>query len=764
MVLLNKIKIRFLLFSLMIFFSNVPVNAEWWYGNIAGYQIGRKTLDLCKFAIIDSHSRFGIGTTLFSYYYPENKLTYERYDRYTYYDESGGGNYREGWRRTSGEADWGLGVIFPLELYFVPYSWKAGNSFYSKNNDGVGTLYFYGTFSWWAATMGSDEFVDSFDIGGTLGSFFSDIGIGINLSKILTFKIGHQTISTPNFAYDYDYDYNYKIKGYDENKWTVGIDIYLGGWEQSNYESRTYGFIPWIAEPIREAKDERERAKPVIYSIKPEKGTAGTEVKFIGSNFRSEEKATSVYFNNVKANIEKLASDYIIAKVPAGVASGEAEVKIETSKGASNTEKFFVVPSKPPRLSITNLTFNDEDGDKILSAMEKGKIVFNIVNSEGAGESFGIKVKPKIADSKLDLKYSSVIEVGDVYPAKDKKVEIPVSAGLDLPPGQAEFLIQLEEANGFNPEPVKIRFQTHKLEPPKIELAEVKIDDGFYPDKRDKLSVGNNNGVIELGESVEIVATIINNGTGPTKNSVANIICNEAQINLLTPIEKDLGNIEPSDKRQIQFAFSITKRYSGTQLLPIKLVVNDERERFNTELPVKLSLGKKYSQLEVVDIQGIVPQAKPFKIVSAVPKTETTQNVIKITNLAVADFAGKNVSQADASIVTDFLRTELVNMRKFNIVEKGNMDKILAEAAFQQTGCTEVGCAVQIGKVLNVGQMIIGTLSKLVDTYHVTVSLVDVETGLMLTSETEHTKSADKLNKIAKELAKKLAKTMEKGF
>ena len=53
-------------------------------------------------------------------------------------------------------------------------------------------------------------------------------------------------------------------------------------------------------------------------------------------------------------------------------------------------------------------------------------------------------------------------------------------------------------------------------------------------------------------------------------------------------------------------------------------------------------------------------------------------------NFAVADFSGKNVSHTDASIVADMIRTELVNIGQFNVVEKANMEKILAEAAFQQ--------------------------------------------------------------------------------
>ncbi|MBN1385300.1 MAG: PorV/PorQ family protein [Elusimicrobia bacterium] len=126
-------------------------------------------------------------------------------------------------------------------------------------------------------------------------------------------------------------------------------------------------------------------------------------------------------------------------------------------------------------------------------------------------------------------------------------------------------------------------------------------------------------------------------------------------------------------------------------------------------------------------------------------------------NIAVADFAGKNVSQADASIVADFLRTDLVNTGVYTVIEKANMDKVLAEAAFQQTGCTTSECAVQIGKILNVKQMVVGSLSKLMDTYYITVNLVEVQTGKILASYDQEAMTAKQLKTACKTLAGKLA-------
>jgi curli biogenesis system outer membrane secretion channel CsgG len=114
-------------------------------------------------------------------------------------------------------------------------------------------------------------------------------------------------------------------------------------------------------------------------------------------------------------------------------------------------------------------------------------------------------------------------------------------------------------------------------------------------------------------------------------------------------------------------------------------------------------------------------------------------------NMAVAEFEGNNVSQADASTAANFLRTELVKDGHFKIVEREEMDKILSEAAFQQTGCTDSSCAVKMGKLLNVQQMILGSVSYIMGSYVINVNIVDIETGQVLNSEKVTTGSLKKL-------------------
>ncbi|MBU4444266.1 MAG: CsgG/HfaB family protein, partial [Candidatus Marinimicrobia bacterium] len=56
-------------------------------------------------------------------------------------------------------------------------------------------------------------------------------------------------------------------------------------------------------------------------------------------------------------------------------------------------------------------------------------------------------------------------------------------------------------------------------------------------------------------------------------------------------------------------------------------------------------------------------------------------------NLAVVDFANEGVSVNDAKIVTDRVRTALVDYNLFEVVERDKLDNILEEQGQQLSGC-----------------------------------------------------------------------------
>jgi TolB-like protein len=106
----------------------------------------------------------------------------------------------------------------------------------------------------------------------------------------------------------------------------------------------------------------------------------------------------------------------------------------------------------------------------------------------------------------------------------------------------------------------------------------------------------------------------------------------------------------------------------------------------------------------------------------------------KKNTVAVLDFEGIGVSKNEASILTERFRSELVNTQAFIVIERGQMDEILSEMGFQQSGCTSSECMVEIGQMLNVHNMVGGTIGKIGNVYTLDVRMIKVETSQILGS------------------------------
>ena len=85
--------------------------------------------------------------------------------------------------------------------------------------------------------------------------------------------------------------------------------------------------------------------------------------------------------------------------------------------------------------------------------------------------------------------------------------------------------------------------------------------------------------------------------------------------------------------------------------------------------------------------------------------------------IAILDLQAQGVSDITAKTVSDLLRTELFNTKLFIVVERQQMDSVLKEQGFQQSGCTETECAIQVGKLLSARKMLIGSVNKLGEAY-----------------------------------------------
>ena len=106
------------------------------------------------------------------------------------------------------------------------------------------------------------------------------------------------------------------------------------------------------------------------------------------------------------------------------------------------------------------------------------------------------------------------------------------------------------------------------------------------------------------------------------------------------------------------------------------------------------------------------------------------------TNIAVIDLDPTSISKNESQFLSDRLRTELFETGKFQVVEREKMNAILDEQGFQQTGCTSVECAIEIGQLLNVSVMVAGSIGKIEEIYSLSIRMIDVQTGAIIRTAT----------------------------
>jgi len=107
-------------------------------------------------------------------------------------------------------------------------------------------------------------------------------------------------------------------------------------------------------------------------------------------------------------------------------------------------------------------------------------------------------------------------------------------------------------------------------------------------------------------------------------------------------------------------------------------------------------------------------------------------------NLAVYEFEPRGVSTIEAQVISDRIRIEIGKLGEYNIIERGLMEEVINEQAFQLTGaCTEASCLVEVGRMLAVHYIVGGSVSKIGNLFTIDARMIDVESGEIVNSVVE---------------------------
>jgi hypothetical protein len=106
----------------------------------------------------------------------------------------------------------------------------------------------------------------------------------------------------------------------------------------------------------------------------------------------------------------------------------------------------------------------------------------------------------------------------------------------------------------------------------------------------------------------------------------------------------------------------------------------------------------------------------------------SAQNNLPSATLAILDLEANGVSPSLAAILTERLNQFFYDQRRYRLVERNHLQKVLREQSFQHSGLCGESCT-ELGKLLGVRQLMLGSVSKVGNLYSLNLRLVDVTNG-----------------------------------
>jgi len=225
----------------------------------------------------------------------------------------------------------------------------------------------------------------------------------------------------------------------------------------------------------------------------------------------------------------------------------------------------------PPKLQA-EVSFSEPSGNNYLDANETGILKIAVSNT---GQGAGYNVTAALSGTNTnELDFSPRTLLGDVAPGEIKSLEIPLKARYKIPADTVRLNCNIQEANGFNLDPMMIRFETR---PYLVKLVKTGI----------QIIDQSGNGMIEPEEIVEVSVRVQNQGTSQARD-----------VRAALRLDQNVFFVGKDTKERVQ-QFAIGDLSEGEYKdLNIKIYTNNVA----TEVPVFLTISEYYREWGAVNV------------------------------------------------------------------------------------------------------------------------------------------------------------------
>jgi len=217
--------------------------------------------------------------------------------------------------------------------------------------------------------------------------------------------------------------------------------------------------------------------------------------------------------------------------------------------------------------------------------------------------------------------------------------------------------------------------------------------------------------------------------------------------------EKNLAERKQHEKEQEELALQQKEMEEQIQkeaeLAQKQKEIEEENKRLEKEREKKekaelaameKEIQKKQRELEK-ERKKLEEQKKRKSNISKLPLGALTYDPNAVTqvgsrlSVAVLTFASNEKAQNLAESVTEKLVTQLVNLRRFRVIERSALDKIMEEQKLGLTGFVDEETAVKLGKLAGADIIILGRINLEVGFAKVSARGIDTETSELIVAK-----------------------------
>lgn len=194
-----------------------------------------------------------------------------------------------------------------------------------------------------------------------------------------------------------------------------------------------------------------------------------------------------------------------------------------------------------------------------------------------------------------------------------------------------------------------------------------------------------------------------------------------------------LYELKEHAKAEQQLQLSLRQSYSARAM--------EYLQKITGGTPVLPPLKPRIEQREE-DVESIEPKPQKLDPKPVKPDLVTTPSAVKLVGermgLAVLPFqtSGLGVDIGEINIVEQMMTT-FYNTNRFKLVERTQLEKILAEQSLGMSGVLDASTAAEIGKGIGVDAIVLGNVTRAGNNLAIDARLIDTETAQIITAQDE---------------------------